>query len=170
MNKHVWEEGWPTRVTAIVRSLGYPTLTAFFRDHPGEPYGKLARFLSQHSTVPVVAMQLQKLHMLEAIDRKSIRETARDTLMRSLRQHLRGGWNKGKKADLNRALAYAEWVLPRPGGPPEFEEMLQKVQVYAANVWNELNSLKPADEWLPRSTDDALIDKAFEKGWPEAPM
>lgn len=157
-----WAEGWQQRLRNAARELGYPSFLDFLRAHAGEPYGKVLRVMRAHLQEMVPMMQLQKLHMIEAIGRGQGREAAKDSLIRSLREHMPRGWNRGKKARENRASARAEWILPCLG--PEDRKHIAPL---ADKVWQQLKIMNPPEDWCPLSTSDPILTEAFARGWPE---
>ncbi len=158
-NESIWSEGWQERLLDRVRFLGHASVSDFVESHPGEPYGKLVTELGPGFAI----LQLQRLHMLEAIQGNRRREVAMDSLVRSIRQHLPSGWNVKKDSDRRRAFARAEWVVPVTG-PEDFDDMNNT----ADEVWKQLNLLSPAKTWRPMSSADPLIIAAFNVGWPVA--
>ncbi len=159
-------EPWPRYddepIQRAVCELGYPSLLALMDAHPGQPYGKVLRILRAHLGYLVPMLQLHKMHMLEAIAARGKREAAKDSLVRTLREQVPGGWNKGKKAREKRAWACAYWVLPRTGGKSEWD----RIDALAESVWDSLEALNPPNDWCPSSSDDPIVKSVFERGWP----
>lgn len=156
-----WPPGWEQDIYKGVRQLGYGNLSELLEAYGGEPYGKILRVLRSTLQRSVPMMQLHKLHMLEAITQGKGRAAAKDSLVRSLREHLPRGWNQGRHPKEKRARAFSEWVLPRT--VKNWEDMTK----LANNVWDELEKANPPHDWCPSSTDDVFVEHAFARGWPE---
>lgn len=150
-------------IQRAVRELGYPSLLALMDAHAGQPYGKVLRILRAHLGYLVSMLQLHKMHMLEAIATRGKRGAAKDSLVRTLREHVSGGWNKGKKAREKRARACAEWVLPRTGGN---KSEWDRIDALAKSVWDSLVAMNPPVDWCPSSPADPIVESAFQSGWP----
>jgi hypothetical protein len=155
-----WAEGWAEHLREAARQLGFVDFLAFMNAHVGEPYGKVLRVLRMHLGYMVPLMQLQKLHMHEAIVVGKGREAAKDSLVRTLRQELPNGWNTGKQCQERRAWARAYWVLPSSDATEA-----EKMKAVADSVWDELQAMNPPDNWCPATPNDPIIEAAFARGW-----
>jgi hypothetical protein len=156
-----WEQGWAERLRTAARELGHASFIDFMKLNVGVPYGKLLRILRNHRGTMVPMMQMTTLHIIDGLSVCSARELARDTLLRSLCDHVASGWNCGKQARWKRALAFSEWNLPREQGNWD------QINALADRVWKEIESQDPPPEWCPRTLDDPILEVAFSLGWPE---
>jgi hypothetical protein len=152
-----WESGWEERLRGVTRELGHPTFLDYLDSHIGDPYGKLLQIFRSRLGDVVPLMQIQALHMLDAAAVGKTREAAKDSLLRTLRQHIPKGWNKGKNVRQNRAFARAEWVLP---------DYSDETTALADRVWDEIATLNPPDDWCPSTLTDPILSGAFDRGWP----
>ena len=138
--------------------LGYGTIHKFFYEHPGEPYGVMLKRIgitiegTNHFDISI--LDLKKAQLKDAEERGTTREYAKDTLTRSLLEHLGKGWNRGKNWDERRSKAYASWMTP-----PDAEHLCE-------SVWSSLKLLNPPDGWRPSPTNDEIVERAFDQGWP----
>src|SRR5262245_16978706 len=96
---HTWTTGWQSRVRAIVEQMGYEDVFAFVMAHPGKSFGQLYGMIQKrtggHQT-PVAFVQLPEVFFEDAKSRGLLREAVMESLVRSMQQHLRKGWNIGK--------------------------------------------------------------------------
>ena len=156
MANNVWDGDWRSRVMARIRSAGCDSVTEFLSKSPAAPYVKAAAMLGED----VAALQLESLQFEEAMDQSAIRWAAMDSLVRELAYHLPQGWRSGAKGDFSTAGAYADWIV-------RIEQKQPDLRSKAKAVWDTLESLQPPVEWLPASTQDPFIVKAFSEKWPQ---
>ena len=153
--KQTWCDNWQEIHRKRILATGVSSIADFLRKYPAEPYHKLGR----HVGGVVAAVQFQKLQFDEAMANGTVREACKELLVRTLNDDLKRGWQRGGHWQSNRAGACAHFVSSI-WGPDEYLASAQR-------VWNALLQLNPPPEWVPRSIDDPLIEKAFEVGWPE---
>jgi hypothetical protein len=156
-----WAGGWEERLRAAARQLGHADFLGLMHAHVGEPYGRVLRVLRETLGDSVPMMQVHRLHMHEAIAAGLSRDAAKDSLVRTLRQHLAKGWNRGSGCQEKRASARAYWVLPYTNALD-----MERVNQLADKVWEELRVLDPPDDWCPAVPSDPLLEQAFVRGWP----
>ena len=140
-----------------ISSKGFSNPADFFVKYPTASYTTLARTLGPS----IAPLALVKLRYQLARHEGSLREAARESLIRELNGHLKRGWGVGTNARFHCASAFSFWL----NGFKEYaysgddESLLLK-------VWDALTSSKPPTGWHPTSCNDPLITAAFEKGWP----
>jgi hypothetical protein len=143
-----------------IRRLGFSSVTDFIENYPGESYYQLARWRVRPNIMPIFLMEA---HAREAVKQGKVRRYAMEVLVREMRDALPSGWhhNKEKGLDVKTVSAVAELdTRLRLGGAcqSDFEAV--------DRTWKALLALDPQIGWLPKDTDDPLIQKAFEIGWP----
>ena len=155
--RQTWCENWPERHRERVCATGARSVAEFLQHYPAMPYHKLGDILG-----PVAAVQVKKLQFDEAIANGSVRDAAKELLVRTLAWDTKRGWRKGYHWESNCGSAYSHFVndLAEQTAKPEMKEI-------GRSVWNALEDTNPPDGWLPKSTNDPHIRKAFEIGWPE---
>lgn len=153
--RHIWCDNWQERHRERIFATGVSSIAEFLRKHPAEPYHKLGRYVGN----AIAAVQFQRLQFDEAIANGRVREACKELLVRTLNDDLKRGWQRGGHWESNRAGAYAHFV----------NEIWRQEEYrsYGEQVWRALVELMPPSEWVPKSIDDPLIQKAFEVGWPE---
>jgi hypothetical protein len=153
--EHIWEGDWRSRVYSRLRSLGFQSMLEFLARFPSEPYLKLAARLG----ADFAALQIISTQFREAREGGSIREAAKDCLVREINGQLRRGWGRGGRVDFQTAGVYANWMIEVTRAEPDVRPMVDV-------VWRELKNLNPDEGWLPSSPDDPLVLAAFSRRWP----
>ncbi len=155
-----WSGDWKARVRDRAKSLGFPDVLALANAHPGIPFGQLFRYLRQPESrdAPIAYAQFQAVYFEEAEQRGLLRDAIADTLVRRLRQHLRGGWNQGRRVRERKAEVRGGWELP----PSRVSEL----GPIADRIWDTVNELNPPDDWCPEDFNDPIIQEAFARVWP----
>jgi hypothetical protein len=142
-----------------IHNLGFRTVLDFFEAHAGVPYGILLKKVAMpvegtnHLDIPFFA--ILEIHRREAIRSGRVRDLAKDTLVRSLQEHLGKGWGKGKHSSTHRARAFSRWATPS-----------DDVDRLCDDVWECLVRLKPPEDWRPADIHDEYIERAFDMAWP----
>jgi hypothetical protein len=150
-----WQDDWRKRVMARIRARGFETIADFMSHYPGQPYVKLANKLGSD----VAALQLEWLQFGEASSEEEIRKVAMDSLARELNQQVPDGWKSVAQKDFHIVGAFVDWII-------KVEQKNISLKKKAQAVWNSLEKLQPPLGWLPSGSQDDLIVKAFEEGWP----
>jgi hypothetical protein len=156
-----WSGKSQEQIRAAARQLGHADFLSLINAHVGEPYGKVLRLLREKLGYMVPIMQVHRLHMQDAIAVGLEREAAKDSLVRTLREQVGKGWNRGSGSQEKRRRARAYWVLPYA----DAQDMV-RINALADQVWEELKALNPPDDWCPVTPNDPLIEQAFSRGWP----
>lgn len=157
-----WTGDWRARVQDRARRLGFECVWDVFAAHPGIPFGQVFRYLRETETlqdIPIAHIQLQAVLFEEAETRRRTKEAIADTLVRQLREHLRSGWNRGKKVPERRGRAAGEWELPASRTSPYYS--------ISSRIFSALEELRPPDNWCPEDIDDPFIQEAFRRAWIE---
>ncbi len=159
-----WSGNWRDRIRQRLRDAGFATIHQYLREFPGATYLELSDRLGctiKGGGKDIAATQLQRIQFEEISSTCELRDAAMDALVRLLRQHLKKGWNLGGHAEFNRAGAKVDWVSLVATGTT-----LPNAATHADAVWNRLISLEPDSYWRPESTQDPLIQDAFNHAWP----
>jgi hypothetical protein len=157
--KQVWLGNWRTRHLQRVRDAGSPTVAEFLNRYPAIPYHKVTR---RHLGDVVAPIQLIQLQFDEAVANGTVREAAKDLLVRTINEQLKYGWQKGGHWRFNQAGVYSHFTNDL--GTHSGDETLKEI---GKRVIAALRQLSPAADWIPKSNDDPLIVQAFDLGWPE---
>lgn len=163
-----WQEGWPERFDAIIQNMGYDSTYDFVFSHPGQSFGEMFRAV-RDSIDPderphVAFVQLAEVFYITANHRGQLRAAMMEALVRSLRQFLRKGWNQGKKIRERRGDAQFNW--PTPDFVPYQEWSHSDWRKFQRQIWAEIESIGPPDDWCPEDYNDPIIQEAFERAWP----
>jgi hypothetical protein len=152
----VWCEDWPRRHLERIRATGSRTIAEFLHRFAALPYHKVVRDL------PIAPMQLKRLQFDEAVANGTVREAAKDLLVRTINEQLKHGWQKGGHWRFNQAGVYSNFIndLRVHSGDENLKEI-------GKQVFGAIRQLGPPVDWIPKSTDDPLIVRAFDIGWPE---
>lgn len=138
-----------------IRMLGYRSPMDFFRGHAGEPYGVLFRLITEggdhrkRSGIPFLSLRL--FHRYVHVRSEGEMSFALDALTRSLREHLRGGWGRSRKAQ---AAAFSDW-----------NSLERECEDQYSRIWDAITASSPPDSWLPERTQDPLLQKIFAGHW-----
>ena len=157
-----WQGDWQSRVRALVQELGHEDAFDFVMSNPGKSFGQLFRYLREaagEAQVQLAFVQLPELFYVDADRRGQLRSALMESLVRSLQQYLGRGWNVGKRVRERRIEARTEWPIPANG-----YDRWQKVQ---DEVWRELVSKAPPDDWCPNGREDPILQEVFSRAWPE---
>jgi hypothetical protein len=144
-----------------IRRSGFSSVTEFIEAFPGETYYQLARWRVRPNIMPIFLMEA---HAREAVEQREVRRFAMELLVREMRAALPSGWHHIKDKGLDgrtvSAVAELDTQLKNAQAPQADLEAVDR-------TWKGLLALGPPIGWLPKDTDDPLIQKAFEMGWPE---
>lgn len=154
-----WCGDWCERLVAAIRSRGYSGINDFLEDRPGRTYRAISKELGEQKFAP---MQIYGMQLREAFQNGSLRRSAADALVRSMRQDMRRGWGVGLHADRCRATAFSHWrcmVIESCNIDEKHRECL-------VSVTEEIKRIGPPVGWLPKGVDDEIIQQAFAKCWP----
>jgi hypothetical protein len=156
-----WNSDWQQRIRAIVQGMGYEDVYAFVMSLRSKSFGELFGLLREAAggvEAPVAFVQLPELFYTDAKRRGCLRLALMESLVRTLRQFLLQGWNRGKKARERRTDARARWPTPTDG----YDHFLRLQD----RIWTEIECCAPPDNWCPESRDDPIIQQAFARAWP----
>src|SRR5437870_8389958 len=135
-----WSGEWRARVRERARRLGYDGVLAFATSQEGVPLGQLFRHMRATETpddIPIAYKQFVQVLFEEAEQKGILRDAIADSLVRSLRQSLAGGWNRGTRIPERRASVIAQWELP--------SSRISELSPIAQRVWEALKNLHPPD-------------------------
>lgn len=163
MNEQVttpWQGNWQERLQTKLRNLGHSSLEEFICENPGLSYVKLAALLGGD----IAPMQLYGEQLRNAARIGQLRSAAKDCLVRFLNEHIKRGWGRGRHFLHRSGSAFAAWSTSVASHGQE--NGTRHVQDKLKAVYDSLEHLNPEDGWIPATSDDALIEKAFDEGWP----
>jgi hypothetical protein len=153
-----WQGDWQARLRNALRRVGFDTLESFLAANPGKTYFALVKLLN----ADIAPMQLYGEQLRAARSSNCLREAAMDCLVRFLSYYLKRGWGNGRHFQSRSASAYAAWrttILQFVQDECDLTDSLD-------TVWNMLEMSNPPHGWIPKDTNDSLIQDAFAKGWP----
>ncbi len=153
-NKRVWTSDWKRKVYIRLCAAEADSVTEWLSRYPGVPYLELADVLG----ADVAAIQIEMLHMEEAIQRRDLRSAAIDSLIRDFSEYLPNGWKEQPDGDFDTASVYATWATRITQADSRLEEITLK-------VWRHLKQMSPPKGWMPEGLDDRLINAAFDAQW-----
>jgi hypothetical protein len=144
-----------------IRRLGFSSVTEFIEAFPGETYHQLARWRVRPNIMPIFLMEA---HAREAVQQGTVRRYAMEVLVRQMRDALPAGWHHSKDKDLDGKTVSAVATLDvRSQSAGASRSDLQAID----RTWKALLALNPPIGWQPKDSNDPVIQKAFEIGWPE---
>ena len=159
-----WSGDWRSRLSERLRSSGFADLRDLLKKYPSDTYQQLARRIGTNPDTGVLDIAPIQIQLVQFEDPAALlschRAFARDALVRFLRQHLPRGWNATKRADFQRAGAKVDWINLVSDAQKNAD-----LRERAEEVWECLVGALPSDDWLPQSSDDPLIEAAFNRGW-----
>lgn len=129
--------------------------------NPIRSFEELAEDLSSCSDTTSAKISKEHLVLLyreEARRSKSMREAAKDVLIRYLQQYS-VKWSPKTKDINHRMGVYALWSM----------FVRKRNEAAAKSTWDYIEqsvSAKKNDEWMPTSVDDPLVKEAFDECWP----
>lgn len=150
-----WRDNWRDLVYGRLNELGYRSVSSFLEEYQGTPLYQAARILSPY----IAAVQLTQLRFSEVRNDRELEIAAKDFLCRTLRSHLRKGWNSGLHAKRMMGGAYSEWLATM-----EIRSGLSSLRPLAELIWNELEAVAPPEGWLPASNDDSYLVQSVSRG------
>jgi len=151
---HFWSDNWQGRIKEAISASGLTTVSAFLERHPGVPYAVVAKLLR------CAPAQLAILHLEEAKRLGAVRAAAADSLVRTINEHLRGGWGVGYRSEFKYAAVVSDWITML-----EMHFRGESVVESGRKVWASLEAMAPPIGWKPVGSDDPLIQEAFKLGW-----
>jgi len=162
-----WNGDWPQRLRTLAAFMGASDVYDLVMSRRGQSFGEVFRSLRETANelgVRVAFQQLKVAFYLDAYAQGKLREAFMEAMVRSIRQFLRKGWNKGKKVRSRRIDAST--VFPTPSLLDEFALTVADWIALKKLAFYELEQLKPPDEWCPEDYKDPIIQKLFDKIWP----
>ncbi len=154
--------GWGDDLSTHIddqKILGFDSTLALADAHPGIPFGQLFNLLRGSKSSPIGYIHFQCRYFEDADKLGQTKRRVADTLVRRLRQHLRSGWNNGKRIIVRKMEAKSHWETP----PMQFSTFRKITD----EIWEMLEELTPPDDWCPEDTNDPFIREAFSRAWPE---
>lgn len=153
---HIWQQDWPERIEDRVKAIGFQDMTALLADMPAQPNTQVAARLGDVAPIQVISLQFREAKLTGRVQ-----GAASDNLIRNLVEELPNGWGVGDKANWQAVLALSNWSseLKVTG---RFVELSQKLGA----ISDAIRKLPPPNGWLPKSTEDPILDSVFRKYWP----
>jgi hypothetical protein len=163
-----WAVDWQARFRAIVQKMGHEDTFAFVMSRKGESFGEMFRAVRSttcNKDADFLAFaHLEELFYVDAERHGRLREAVMESLVRSLREHLRDGWNHGKRLRERRIDALGKWPIPHFVSHLEWDHHAwKKLQ---NRLWDELERSDPSDDWCPADFEDPVIQLVVSRIWP----
>jgi hypothetical protein len=150
-----WEGNWQERLSQRFRKLGYDTFQDYLRARRARPYGQLAAELSEDpEAAPIAPVQLERMHAWTVSPAERY-DAILDSLVRYLREYLRKGWGVGIHWQLNANIALAFWLSN--WGDKDKDELRA--------LEREIRALNPEPGWIPKDSDDPILQEAARRVW-----
>jgi hypothetical protein len=149
-----WDGDWEGRINETIKKLGYETYSDYLLARRGRSYRDLAAELSRDETAaPIAPVQLQHLHA-QTVSPAGRREAILDSFARFLRAALRKGWGVGIHWDTDVLGAMACWFVTWGEGA-ELDALRR-----------EIFRMNPEAGWVPKDSDDPILQEAARRVWP----
>jgi hypothetical protein len=155
---HAWRGGWRKRLADLLRRKGFGSLTSYAQAKPLETLGHMVEDLGAGD---VAAVQLQWILVEEARKCGTLRECARDLLIRLLRE-VDGGWPGGNGWEERTDVRF---VLIEWGGSLRDEGYNNAMRKIVETLLLETNIPKG---WIPEGLNDLRAGALFDKFWPSS--
>jgi hypothetical protein len=151
-----WDGDWRERIYQGFRKLGFETYQDYLRARRGRSYEELASELSADTNAaPIAPVQLERMHAWTVSPEDRHNEIL-DSLVRYLRESLRKGWGVGIHWQLNANIALAFWLSN--WGYKDKDELRA--------LEREIRGLNPEAGWIPKDSDDPILQEAARRIWP----
>jgi len=149
-----WDGDWEERIRQRITKLGYSTYREYLRATPGVSYRELAAELSKDDdAAPIAPVQLEYLHA-RSVSPADRRDAVLDSFVRFLRGALTIGLGVGTlwKIDVIGDLSGWDVIWGQGDELDAFE--------------GEIFRMNPTPGWIPKDSDDPLIQEAAKRVWP----
>jgi hypothetical protein len=169
MTVEAWANGWQARFNSIIQKMGYEDTFDFVFSRSGQSFGEMFRAIRESAGTGersfLAFTHLIELFYVDAEHRGQLRTAVMEALVRSLRQRMRGGWNRGKKVRERRIDVQTNWPIPhlvtyRGWSHDDWRD-------FQSRVLAEIEVIDPADDWCPEGANDPTIQEVFRRTWPE---
>ena len=154
-----WQGDWRSRLDSKLASLGYRDVQGFLDERQGIGYVEIAKSLGD---ARIAATQINGEQLRSALQSNSLRDAAKDSLMRFIVEYVPQGWRTGKHFPHRSAAAFAAWATSIDAIVGEGSDIPPKT----VRVCDVLAALPIPDGWLPRTSHDDYLEEAFAIGWP----
>jgi len=163
-----WLGDWEERCRHRLACEGFTSMTAYLKSREGVTYSKVAKQLDGCAPLQVALMQFR-----EAREKKTLRNVSKDSLVRTIRERMKRGWDVSIHRRRQRTSAFVQWLsILRCDqafvGNEACDEQSVLMSKRGEDVWRVLEESAVVG-WLPESADDPVITKAFDEGWPVQP-
>ena len=149
-----WDGDWEARVYARIKTLGYETYNDYLSARPGASYQDLAAELSwSEGLAPVAPVQLERMHAWN-VSPSERRDAILDSFVRCLWGALKKGWGIGKYWEIDAIGALTGWYVTWGEG--------DELDAFEREIFR----INPAPGWIPKDSDDPIIQEAAKRVWP----
>lgn len=169
MTADSWISDWQERFRSILKNLGYNDAFAFVMSRKGESFGEmfgsLRRAASCEDAKFLALRHLEEAFYIDAENKGKLRDAFMEGLVRSMRQYMPHGWNRGKKLRERRIDVETRWPTPSfvTASGWQFDDWKTLKEL----AWKQIELIRPVDEWCPSDLNDPIVQNIFSRVWPE---
>jgi hypothetical protein len=170
MAVETWNSDWQERFRSLVQRLGHDDAFELVMSREGESFGEvfgsLRRAAGTDDSRFLALRQLEEAFYVDAQRKGKLREAFMEALARTLCQYLRHGWNRGKRLRERHIDARTRWPTPSFVSYAGWEyDDWKKLQ---QRTWDEIESIRPPDDWCPSDNKDPILQEVFSQIWPDS--